>query len=177
MEAPEICTAPNGFFPNPSEQKLIEALSVPENRGKTITDICAMISVSRTVYYEAIKKPGFLAFLRQVQVDMIKSYVGPVIQAVYNFAVSDPKCHQDRRLLLEMAGVYQESKKLEIEDVTPARKLDLSTLSNEELAKFREVMNSAEDIKALRLPCGDSAEDESEVVDGEIVTEAPESGG
>ena len=101
------------FLPTPAEQRLIEQLVNPENMGKTITEICSKAGVVRDVYYDALKKEGFYEFLNKTIIECIKSRIGDVLNACFKYATNNAKNTADRRMLLEMAGMYKETKVVE----------------------------------------------------------------
>lgn len=107
-------TKVNTYKATGNELKLIEALSNPENRDLNISEVCELIGISRQAYYKMFKKPDFVKYYNDFQMDLVKSNIGDVIKATIFFAVNEPKCHGDRKLILEMGGVYKESKELTI---------------------------------------------------------------
>lgn len=101
------------YKPTRNEMKLIEALSNPEHRDLNISEICELIGISRQAYYKMFKKKEFVRYFNDFQKDLIKNNIGDVIKATIHFAINEPKCHGDRKMLLEMGGVYKETKVLE----------------------------------------------------------------
>jgi len=99
-------TSKDKYVPSPAEQKLLLVLLNPDFYGQTVTSICREAGVVRDVYYKAFKKPGFLAIYYGLLREMVHGLVGNVIKAAYKFAVNNNKNNADRRMLLEMAGVY-----------------------------------------------------------------------
>lgn len=97
-----------------NELKLIEALSNPENRELNISEVCELVGISRQAYYKMFKKPEFVKYYNDFQMELVKSNIGDVIKATIFFAMNEAKCHGDRKLILEMGGVYKESKELTI---------------------------------------------------------------
>lgn len=86
------------------EKNLIEVLLHPENRMKSITDICKLAKCSRPVYYEAFSKPGFVEIYKQRSVDMVKQSIASVINTFIREAQRGSFPHG--KVLLEMAGLY-----------------------------------------------------------------------
>lgn len=101
------------FLPTPAEQKVIEQLVNPENLGKPIVKICEQAGVCTHVYYDALKKDGFYEFLNKTIIECIKSRIGDVLNACFKYATNNAKNTADRRMLLEMAGMYKETKVVE----------------------------------------------------------------
>ena len=55
--------AENGrYTPTTAEEKLLEVLLNPKNRGKTIAEISAMAGIGERTYYRAIEKPEFIDY-------------------------------------------------------------------------------------------------------------------
>lgn len=88
------------------EKNLIEVLLNPENRMKSITDICKLAKCSRPVYYEAFSKPGFVEIYKKRSVDMVKQSIASVINTFIREAQRGS--FQHGKVLLEMAGIYTE---------------------------------------------------------------------
>lgn len=104
----------NKYIPTAGEQKLLEALANPENYGKSVTALCKAAGVTRTVYYDAMKKPGFVRYYNQVMLDLLKSKVGDVLRATLKYAIECPQNHQDRKMVCEMTGLYTPKQQQEI---------------------------------------------------------------
>jgi len=102
----EVSTEVNTYKVTHKEMKLIEALSNPENKDLNISETCELIGISRVAYYKMFKKPDFVKYYNQFQIELVKNQIGDVIKATVLFATTDSKCHGDRKLLLEMGGIY-----------------------------------------------------------------------
>lgn len=102
------------YKPTPKEKKLIEVLCDPEHRHKNITKICQVAGISREAYYRMFRKPQFVAYYHRVQFEVVKQAAAKVLAASIEYAINDSKCHQDRKMILEMAGLYTEKIKQEI---------------------------------------------------------------
>ncbi|AIQ34222.1 hypothetical protein R50345_06045 [Paenibacillus sp. FSL R5-0345] len=111
----ETVTQVDTYKPTGNEMKLIEALSNPENRDLNISQVCELIGISRQAYYKMFKKQDFVKYYNQFQLDLVKSSIGDIIKATIFFGVNDPKCHQDRKLILEMGNVYTPKQELKHE--------------------------------------------------------------
>lgn len=96
------------YKPTAKEKKLIDTLCDPANRYKNITELCQVAGISREAYYKMFRKPQFVAYYKKVQFEAVKSSVAKVLAASIEFAISDPKCFQDRKMLLEMGEMYTE---------------------------------------------------------------------
>ncbi len=127
-----------------AEERLLGVLCNPEFRDKTVTAKCKEAKVSRDIYYAAIKKQGFLLALRDAQLGLVKTMVSDVVKATYHYAVSEARCHQDRRIILEMAGLYREVTRQELAGpgggpITFATRA--AAMSDEELAVALEALS------------------------------------
>ena len=113
----ETATTVDTYRPTGNELKLIEALSNPENRELNVSEVCELIGISRQAYYKMFKKPEFVKYYNDFQVELIKSNIGDVIKATIYFATQSAANHQDRKMLLEMGGLYTEKKEVK-QDLT-----------------------------------------------------------
>lgn len=86
-------------------KKLLEVLINPEHIGKTITEKCQIAGISRDTYYKLVKEDGFIDILNEASVDMIKSHVNEIMAATLKYSIKDPKCHSDRKMLLQKCGI------------------------------------------------------------------------
>ncbi|WP_059050830.1 phBC6A51 family helix-turn-helix protein [Paenibacillus senegalimassiliensis] len=89
-----------------SEQALLEALLNPENRIKSVTDICKIAKVDRATYYRAFAKPHFAELYNRRSVDLVKQSVASVLNTFVREAQRGS--FQHGKVVLEMAGVYTE---------------------------------------------------------------------
>lgn len=91
------------YEPTTAEEKLLDVLLQPENRFKSVVDICAIAGVERKVYYRAFKKPEFMAFYKAECKRMVDRALGPVLSAFVKQAVAGS--FQHGKVLLEMGGL------------------------------------------------------------------------
>lgn len=110
----DISAKLNEYQPTPSERKLLEVLLNPEHYKKSITEKCEIAGVDRGIFYIAMKKQEFVDLYNETIKAGIKASVGKVLQATEEFAIRFPGNHQDRKILLEMAGAYIEKKDLNV---------------------------------------------------------------
>ncbi|MGJ0848174.1 phBC6A51 family helix-turn-helix protein [Tissierella praeacuta] len=99
------------YKPTEKEKALLEVLINPENRMKSITDICKLAKCSRPVYYEAFSKSGFVEIYKQQSMDLVKQSVASVLNTFIREAQRGS--FQHGKVLLEMAGIYTEKQQLE----------------------------------------------------------------
>lgn len=118
----------NEYEPTTAEEKLLQVLANPENIGLTITDICNLADVSRKTYYEAFKKPEFVALHDKLCKDLVKQSLTPIVNAFITEAKKGSYNHG--KILLEMGGLY--TNKQEIDNINTNINNDVSNLSPEE---------------------------------------------
>jgi hypothetical protein len=95
------------------EKSLLEVLINPENRMKSITDICKLANCTRPVYYEAFSKPEFVEVYNKYSVDLVKQSVASVINTFVREAQRGSFPHG--KVILEMAGLYTDKLDLTLE--------------------------------------------------------------
>ena len=95
-----------------AEKKLFEVLVNPEHTGKSVTKLCNLASISRNKYYDAMKKEPFVQLVNRTTMELIKGKASDVLNATYKFALQE-KGHQDRKMLLTIAGIYAEKQEVE----------------------------------------------------------------
>lgn len=100
------------YEPTEKEKNLLEVLMNPENRMKSITDICKLAKCTRPVYYEAFAKPGFVSLYNKQSVDLVKQNVASVINTFVREAQRGS--FQHGKVILEMAGVYTEKSDVKV---------------------------------------------------------------
>ncbi|HIW31254.1 MAG TPA: hypothetical protein IAA29_00555 [Candidatus Paenibacillus intestinavium] len=122
------------YKPTPAEKKLLEVLLNAENVGKSVQELCNLAGVSRNKYYDAMKKQEFVDLVNRTTMDLIKGKAANVLNAAYNFALTE-KGHQDRKMILTIAGIYAEKQETKI---TGDMKVSnpFANLSEEELRKL-----------------------------------------
>ena len=127
------------------EQALLEVLLDPNNRLKSITDICGLVPCDRKTFYKAFKKPKFADLYAEMAADLSRKHLGQVMNAFVKEATRGS--FQHGKVLLEMAGVYTEKSKHEVSgpDGKPLHSgEDLSSLSVEELTALVAIKRKLE---------------------------------
>jgi hypothetical protein len=110
------------YKPTDAEKRVLEVALNPECINLNIVEKCKMAKVSRDTWYKAMKKPEFINMLNTMTMDLLKGKVADLINATYNFAVTDSKCSQDRKNLLTIAGIYTD--KVEMKADVNVKKLE-----------------------------------------------------
>ncbi len=120
----------NTYNPTKAEQALLDTLLNPENRMKSVTDVCKVAKIDRVTYYRAFAKSEFVALYQWRSMDLIRQHVAPVINAFIREAQRGS--FQHGKVLLEMAGVYTD--KLELSGQVTSN--PFAGLTTEELKKL-----------------------------------------
>ena len=100
------------YMPTEKEKLLLEILLSPDNRMKSVTDMCKIANCTRTTYYEAFSKPGFKTIYETKSKELVKHAIGPVINAFIKEAVRGSFPHG--KVILEMAGIYSEKQDVQL---------------------------------------------------------------
>ncbi|MDT2483152.1 phBC6A51 family helix-turn-helix protein [Enterococcus avium] len=106
-------TEKDKYKPTAAEKRLLEVLINPDYLGKNVTELCNLAGISRNKYYDAMKKKNFQSLVADTTQDLIKGKIGDVLNATYKYSLT-AKGHQDRKVLLTMAGLYVDKKETEI---------------------------------------------------------------
>lgn len=93
------------YKPTAAEKRLLEVLINPDNTGKNVTVLCNLADISRNKYYSAMKKDAFKQLVTETTKDLIEGKIGDILNATYKYALT-AKGHQDRKVLLQMAGLH-----------------------------------------------------------------------
>ena len=136
------------YTPTNAESKLLEIMLSPELHGLNVTEICQYAGVSRQTYYDAFKKPEFVAYYQDRSKDLVKAAVGPVINAFLKAAKDGSYPHG--KVILEMAGLYSERQKIEHMGanggpIQVQQQVDLSMLSDQEVYTLEHILSRAAD--------------------------------
>jgi hypothetical protein len=102
------------YRPNSNEKKLLQVLLNPENRLKTITDICDIAGCDRKTYYRAFKKKELVDYYTAESRALVRHSLAPVINACIKQAIKGSAPHA--KILLTMAGEYSESSRVTFPD-------------------------------------------------------------
>lgn len=100
------------YIPSKTEQRLLETLSDPASRLKTVTEICKTCGIDRKTYYRHFKKPEFLSLYREITLSTIKNHTAPVANALVREAVRGS--HHHIKMVLQIADIYTEKEEITI---------------------------------------------------------------
>ena len=105
-------------------KKLFQVLIDPQYLGKNVDELCQIADVSRDTYYRLMKDERFTQEVTNTSKQLVMGKIGDVINATYENAIGE-RGHQDRKLLLTMAGLYTEK-----QETTINGSLDISNKSD-----------------------------------------------
>jgi hypothetical protein len=114
------------YEPTEKEKNLLEVLINPENRMKSITDICKLAKCTRPVYYEAFAKPEFVEIYNKQSVDLVKQNAASILNTFIREAQRGS--FQHGKVLLEMAGLYNEKQDIKLSGQIETTQSELSEL-------------------------------------------------
>ena len=118
-----------------AEQNLLEALLNPENRMKSVADICKAAKVDRSTYYRAFQKPEFVVIYNKQSLDLVKHNVASVLNTFVREAQRGS--FQHGKVILEMAGLYAEKSDVKVSGTVKISN-PYEDLTTEELKKLIE---------------------------------------
>ncbi|MDG0791929.1 phBC6A51 family helix-turn-helix protein [Cohnella ginsengisoli] len=112
------------YVPTKAELKLLEVIVDPANKDLNVVEKCEMAGISQRHYYDIWKKPEFVTYYNKLRMDLVKAHVGDILNATIRFATESASNHNDRKMLLEMAGIYTEKKEVK-QDITAEATLNV----------------------------------------------------
>jgi hypothetical protein len=128
-----------------AERRLLALLVDPKNLGRTATELADAAGIHRATYYRLLRNPEFSRKRNEVLLQAIRD-VSPALKALVNTAAIEGKeGAADRRLLLEVAGIYRPRMTVE---QTAARNVDGDMPDEEALWWYQRLKYE----KALWLP-------------------------
>ena len=135
------------FKPTRKERLLLDALLDPKNRMKSISDICTIAQCGRNTYYRAMEKTEFVKYYKNKSKELVDQNIGPIVSAFVKEAKRGSYPHG--KVLLEMAGLYQDKKLLKIAgEITE----NINNMTEDERKKRREdlkkKMQDSEDVNS-----------------------------
>jgi len=105
-------TENNIYNPTPAELKLLEVLLMPDNAKLNVTEKCDLAGISRTTYYELMKKPEFMRLCKDTALDLVKSEIMSLMQ----IGIKEAKdgSFQHWKILLEMIGLHTDRQDVQV---------------------------------------------------------------
>ncbi len=127
-------TKTNKYRPTVAEKKLLKVLTDLNNIGLSVTKICELAKISRNKYYNAMDKEDFRALVDKITLDLVKGQSAEILKATIKFALTE-KGHQDRKMLLTIAGIYKDKSDVEVKANVNNPFSELTTEELKKLAK------------------------------------------
>lgn len=131
-----MMTKSNTYRLTNAGKKLFEVLINPDYIGLNIDELCEIADVSRHTYYRLMKEQGFVDLVSETSKQMVMNKMGDVINATYIYALGE-KGHQDRKLLLEMAGWHVDKQQTQLSGAMEVNN-PFAELTTEELRKLAD---------------------------------------
>lgn len=97
----------------PIQKRMIVALNNPDLADLNITEFCLKANVNRKTYYRLLKDPQFVEIKNKIAIECLKGKIDKVINAAYKFGTTNSKCSNDRKVLLNMAGLYSDKQEID----------------------------------------------------------------
>jgi hypothetical protein len=129
-------TKANGYKPTVAEKKLLEVLINPDNLGKTVQELCSLAKIGKTKYYDCFKNEQFVTLKEELTMQMVMGKASDVLNAAYKYSLT-AKGHQDRKMILTIAGIYVDKKETGISGNMSVTNINpFAGLTEEELRKL-----------------------------------------
>jgi hypothetical protein len=116
-----------------AEQILLEVLLNPENRMKSVTEVCKLAKIERMTYYRAFQKPEFVEIYKSRSMDLVKQSLASILNTFVREAQRGSIQHG--KVLLEMTGIYSESSNVKLSGTVNMNN-PYAGLTTEELKKL-----------------------------------------
>ena len=125
----------NVFIPTDAQRKLLAVFPNPDYVGLNIKQKCEVAGVHVNTYMRAMKDIRFKKALKYLMLETLKDNGTSmeVITAMKNFATTDARCFQDRKLLLQLLDVYVDKKELNINKKSMNVDVSMSKATTEEI--------------------------------------------
>lgn len=131
------------FIPTQMQASLLKALVEAPPEARRVDDILELANVSRDSYYRCMKDPDFRKAYFSVLMDSLSAKAGKVIDAVFEYGTNNAKCHADRKLMLEMLGLYEKKSKVDINKKEMSLNISMKKSTTEELKQMlKEIVKS-----------------------------------
>jgi len=110
-------------------------MSDPANLALFNKELIELAGISEAHFYRLMKNPSFTAKRRAILLDVVKSSIGLILKAAVDSAQIEGRDGQpDRKMLLEMAGLYLPAKHLALSAAGPT--IPEGDMPDEELVWF-----------------------------------------
>ncbi len=90
----------------PAEAALMLVLCDPAHFKKTAAEVSELAGISGSEYYQIIQREHFLAMKDQILLRHLRSRINKVLYASVKYATESARNTAERKMLLEMAGLY-----------------------------------------------------------------------
>lgn len=102
-------------------RRILEAMVLPGGMLLTTTDLCARADVERRHAYTIMGRPEFRRAKEAIGAAYLHDHLAPILAALARSASIDGRDgHPDRKLCLEMLGMYTPTSRKTVETITGA---------------------------------------------------------
>lgn len=116
-----------------TQAKILTALLDPELRQLPVVAICDQIGISRATWYRHRSEPSFRQRFSALCTEALTDHVAPVLSVLATSAALPGRDgHPDRKLFLEVAGMYQPASRVQVEGAGGERRA-AADLTDEQL--------------------------------------------
>lgn len=105
----------SAYAPTRAARSLAVAMLDPKSVKMTVAELAKAAGISDRQYYRLMNNPEFKAWVNEERRLAVFRHVDAVITAAVTTAAKEGReGHQDRKMLLEMAGLYQSKQSMEV---------------------------------------------------------------
>ena len=131
------------YIPTPVQATLLKALCECPAGTRRVEDICRVAKISLDSYYRSMRDPNFRKAYYSVLMDSLTVKAGKVIDSVFKYGTENAKCHSDRKMMLEMLGLYEKKQKVDINKKEMNVSINMKKTTTEELKQLmKELVKS-----------------------------------
>lgn len=95
------------YAPGKNGVRLMLAMMAPESYKLTVAELAAKAGIGERTYYRLMADPQYRVWLDEQRRQALARHVDNIMNAAVTTAARDGRDgHQDRKMLLEMAGLY-----------------------------------------------------------------------
>jgi hypothetical protein len=134
----------------PKQLGCLEVMINPEHRGKSNAEKAALAGCSLSTWENTSRRPDIITVQAEIAREMLKADIAPLLKATMDYAINNSSAHQDRRMLLEMMGIYKPQKDINVNQKSLSIEMQISKAPQDELRQaLAQYVNSDPDIKGL----------------------------
>lgn len=124
------------FMPTPAQASLLKALVEAPPDVRKVEDILEMANICKVTYYKFMNDPDFKRAYFSVLMNSLTTKASKVIDAVFEYGTNNKACHADRKLMLEMLGMYEKKSKVDITQKKMSVNVSMQKATTDDLKKM-----------------------------------------